>query len=173
MTSAGKVHSNNSNKGFVELFYLKAPETGTHLVEVSLSGEASAEMEGGSVSFTGVDQTTPVQNITTNAGYSTSPSVAVSSAVGNMVVDALSVGCNVSSSGQTLRWNNNQSCQHGAGCGAQSTAAGASSVTMSYTTVNDWWGIIGMDVVAAAAPTSASAVLQGARINGAVILKGQ
>src|SRR5438128_6593661 len=25
MTSAGKVHSNNSNQGFIELFYLKAP----------------------------------------------------------------------------------------------------------------------------------------------------
>jgi hypothetical protein len=110
----------------------------------------AAAIEGGSVSFTGVDQTTPVRNIVTNAGASTSPTVSVTSAPGDMVVDAMANGCNGTiTSRQALRWAKSVNCATGAGNGAQSTAAGAASVTMGYTIPSDWWGIIAMDIVAA------------------------
>jgi hypothetical protein len=149
MTSAGIVHTNNRTDGFVQLFYLKAPNPGTHAVVVTLTGGA-ATIEAGSVSFTGVDQTTPVRNITTNASSGTTPALTVASAPGNMVVDAMAVGCTGTiTSNQTMRWMNQVDCDTGGGNGAQSTAAGASAVTMGYTVPSDWWGIIGMDVVAA------------------------
>ena len=67
-----------------------------------------------------------------------------------MVVDAMAVGCTGTiTSNQTMRWMNQVDCDTGGGNGAQSTAAGASAVTMGYTVPSDWWGIIGMDVVAA------------------------
>jgi cellulose 1,4-beta-cellobiosidase len=77
-----------------------------------------------------------------------------------MVVDVVGNGSAITSSSQTLQWVKNQNSSTAHGNGAQSTAVGASSVTMGYTVTADWWGIIGADVVAApsltvpAAPTN-------------------
>ena len=48
LTSAGLVHSNHGTDGFVQLFYLTAPATGTHPVQVTLLG-GTATIAGGSV----------------------------------------------------------------------------------------------------------------------------
>jgi len=149
MTSAGKVHSNNQTAGFVEMFYLARPAGGSHTVQVNTSGGLPYSVVGGSVSFTGVDQSTPVRNVTTNISSGTSISVNVSSAVGNMAVDAVANGSEVTSSTQTQRWLNNYTPSSAAGNGAQSTAAGAASVTMGYNITADWGAIIALDVVAA------------------------
>src|SRR5262249_11805372 len=152
MTSAGTAHSNNSTTGYAQLFYLRAPATGTHAVQVTLTGGAAA-VDGGTMSFTGVDQTTPVRNVTTNAGSGATPSVTVASAVGNMVVDAMATGCpGTITSTKTLRWLNQLDCATGGGVGGQSTAAGAASVAMGYNVPADWWGVVGMDLVAASGP---------------------
>ena len=82
-------------------------------------------------------------------GSSTAPSVAVTSASGNMVVDVVANGSNITSSDKTQRWLKNVNTSNGGGNGAQSTAVGAASVTMSYTVTSDWWAIIGVDVNAA------------------------
>jgi uncharacterized membrane protein len=149
MTSVGLVHSNNQAQGYVQLFSLKAPASGTHAVQVTLSG-GNASLEAGSVSFTGVDQTTPVRNVVISFGSSASPNVTVPSAPGNMVVDAMVTGCNGTiTSSKTLRWLKQLNCSTAGGVGGQSTAAGAASVTMGYTVPADWWGMIGADIVAA------------------------
>src|SRR6185503_18442008 len=155
MTSAGLVHSNNRTDGFVQLFYLTNPATGANTVQVTLTG-GTASIEGGSVSFTGVNQTTPVRNVATSAGSSTTPRVTVAGVAGDMVVDAMVTGCTgTMSSIQTLRWLKQQNCSTGGGNGAQSTAAGAASVTMGYTVPSDYWGMIGVDLAAAdSAPPS-------------------
>jgi hypothetical protein len=146
------VHSNNRNTGFVQMFYLKAPATGAHTVQVTLSG-GTADLEGGSVSFTGVDQTTPVRNIVTTFGSGTAPTVSVLSAPGDVVADALATGCNGSiTSTQTVRWLRQANCNSGGGNGAQSTAAGAAAVTMKYSVPSDWWALLAMDIVAAVTP---------------------
>jgi len=108
-------------------------------------------MEAGSISFVGVNQTSPVKNVATSFGDSTTPAVTVASASGDMVVDALAYGTGIGASTKTNRWLNNQNSSTAGGNGAQSTAAGAFSVTMGYTTSNsaDWWAMIGMDIVAA------------------------
>jgi len=64
MTSAGIVHANSRTDGFVQLFYVKAPAAGAHTVQVTLTG-GTASIEAGSVSFSNVDQTTPLRNIGT------------------------------------------------------------------------------------------------------------
>jgi len=153
MTSLAKVHSNNQTGGFVEMFYLVAPATGSNTVSCTVS--SSSQLTGGSVSFTEVDQTTPLANAVTNFGDSAAPSVTVTSATGNMVVDAAANGSTFSSSNQTLRWNQNFTASSAASNGAQSTATGASSVSMGYSVTADWWGIIGASVQAliAATPT--------------------
>lgn len=148
MTSAAKVHADGQSAGFTQLFYLKAPDAGSHTVRITLSG-GSADLEAGSVSFANVSQTTPLKNITTNFGSGTSASVVVPSAAGDMVVDSAANGSAINASGQTLQWKNNQNTHTGGGDGAQSVATGSVAVTMSYGVANDWWGIIGADVVAA------------------------
>src|SRR5581483_711212 len=67
MQSAGLVHSNNRNTGYVQLFYLVAPATGAHTVQVTLTG-GTASIEAGSVSFTGVNQSTPIRNVSSAFG---------------------------------------------------------------------------------------------------------
>ncbi|MCL6096364.1 MAG: site-specific integrase [Patescibacteria group bacterium] len=146
MNSAGSQASNNGTTGRVELFYLVNPTSGTHSVAVTLTGASSNDMEAGSISFNGVSQTSPLTNIVTNFGSSITPTVNVTSSTGSMVVDALVAGCTISSSGQTSRWINNQNCNTAGGNGAQSTAAGTGSVTMSYTISTDFWGIIGASI---------------------------
>ena len=118
LTSAGLVHSNHGTDGFVQLFDLTAPATGTHPVQITLLG-GTATIAGGSVSSTGVDQTMPIRHVTTNAGSSASPNVTVASAPGHMVVGALVAGCNGGiSSSRTARCDPEANCATGGGNGA-------------------------------------------------------
>ena len=136
----------------MQLFYLKAPAA-ARTPSRSRSAAGPRTWKAGRCSFTGVDQTTPVRNIATKFGTGTAPNVTVPSAAGDLVVDALVTGCDGGiTSAQTVRWLRQANCDTAGGNGAQSTAAGAASVTMGYTVPSDWWGILGMDVVAAATP---------------------
>ena len=118
-----------------ELWYLVAPAVGADTITVTLS--AAARIVGGAVSFTGVHQTTPLGSYTSDTATSASPSVTVSSAEGEAVIDCLAAQGNAGSatvgSGQTQRWNINTGTGSSFVIGAGSTEPGASSVTMSWT----------------------------------------
>jgi hypothetical protein len=148
LTHAGQVYNNNHSPDTTDLFVLVAPATGTNTVQVSYSG-CTSDVEAGSISFTGVNQSTPLAHVTTNFGSGTNPGVTVTSASGDMVVDVVGNGSAITSSSQSLRWVKNQNGNTAHGNGAQSTAAGAASVSMGYSVTADWWGMIGADVVAA------------------------
>lgn len=148
------VHSGAGHTGYVALYRLINPTTGSNTVSVSFTdtnSQASDAMPCGSVSLTGVDQTTPESNITSATGNSTTPSVNVTSAVNNMVLDVVGVGSAITSSNQTLQWKKNVNSNTAAGNGAGSTAAGAASVTMSYAVTSDSWAILGVNVNAVGA----------------------
>src|SRR5579864_5912172 len=156
LTQVSQVLNNNSAGNLTDLFVLVAPATGTNTVQVSYSG-CTSDVEAGSISFTGVNQSTPLAHVTTNFGSGTNPGVTVTSASGDMVVDVVGNGSAITSSSQSLRWVKNQNGNTAHGNGAQSTAAGAASVTMGYSVTADWWGIIGADVVAATSSTAPAA----------------
>src|SRR2546425_4783859 len=94
-----------------ELWYRVAPATGSNNVVVTLS--ASAKAAAGAISFTGVDQTTPVDAQNGATGTSVTPSVTVTTVTdGAWVVDAAafrSTGVGVptgnAGAGQTQRWS--------------------------------------------------------------------
>jgi len=151
MTSAGIVVE-SAGEGFMQLFYRVAPDLGTNTVQVTTTGDDSWSIVGGSVSFNGVSQTTPISNVATNIGTSATPNVNVTSAAGNMVVDVVGAGDDVNTSTNVLRWNNDLNTDTAAG--AQSTASGASSVTMQYSLAGSArWGMVAMNINAAGGPS--------------------
>jgi hypothetical protein len=141
MLSLGKQKSNNQNDGYVEMFGI-IPSVGTCSIVVTASATINPALVGGSLSFTSVDQLSPVKSVTPAYGDSTSIQAVPTGAVGDIFVDATCCGSPMSTSLQTLRVQQNHDSNTGAGNLSMSTALGAASATMGYTCQSDWWGII-------------------------------
>jgi hypothetical protein len=130
-----------SNWMGVWIYQLVAPATGTANVVVSFSTAPAWGCIVSVVTFTAVDQTTPLGIFATDNNAGTPATVNVSSATGELVFDTLAVngsGANPAvGGGQTQRWN----LLNGGVWGAGSTEPGAASVTMSWTLVSNEWVI--------------------------------
>ena len=108
------------------------PTTGSQTVLVTATGAVSG-IGSAAISASGVHQTTPLGTCANATGNSTTPSVVVSSATNDLVLDAgvidhtgtLTVG-----SGQTQRWNSID--DNGFVKFFGSTEPGAASVTMNW-----------------------------------------
>lgn len=91
-----------------EIWYLVDPPTGAANIVLTLSA-APNRLAAGAVSFTGVDQTTPIEASATAQGGNSTPSVAVTTLTnGAWLVDSLAVRRNVvaaPSAAQTALWN--------------------------------------------------------------------
>lgn len=133
--------------GFVSEFYtLVAPASGAHTVAVTFA-QSGTYGENGTVSYTGADQSTPTGNTNTasSATGTDNGSPTVSSSIGNMVLDSLHRIAGVSggpSGSQTSAFNG----QYFSGYyGAAQDAAGAASVTMTWTWADNtgftWSGV--------------------------------
>ena len=72
----------------VEMWKLVAPATGTNTVVVTLSGTNDSVI-GAAVSYTGVNQTTPLGTFAAANNSDATPSVTVTSAAGELVQDAM------------------------------------------------------------------------------------
>ncbi len=145
------IHS--GGKPRIEVWYLTAPETGSNTILVSLA-EGADKCAIGAISYTGVNQTNPIQGTTTTQGYSTSPSVTISTETGDLVQDAMASISDGSPSvglGQTQRYNMEMG---GPGVsshyGTASTKEWATSVTMNWSlTESKEWVIVGFSIVGA------------------------
>lgn len=147
MTAVDTQASNNNTDGFVKLFKLVSPATGANTVSISASIiNASNPIEGGSQSYIGAND---IQNVTKAGGASVTPSVTVASSVGNMTAAFMCDASAFSGTNQTLRFRNNMSVANAAGNLQGVDAAGAASVTLTGTAPSDWWGVIGVDIIAA------------------------
>lgn len=129
------------NSGFAEIWYLKAPTAGAKTVVVSMAaGAGGSYMVAGSATYQGVNQATPFNAASpqsNNGAAPTQPSLNVTSAAGERVVDTatdneLSTDTLVAGAGQTTIYNTT----HGSDiAGGASEEAGAASVTMSWSGV--------------------------------------
>lgn len=130
--------SNGSHS--VSQYGLVAPATGTNTVLISATGYMT-DLGGGSVSFTDADQTNPFGTAVTATGNGTTPSVNVSSAANEIVIDALNIlhnGTLAVGAGQTEQYQGIGGfgfSKYGA-----STETGSATTTMSWTnsTAQDW-----------------------------------
>lgn len=116
--------------------YLKAPDTGSlYDVVVTLTG-SDDEVICGAVSYSGVDQTTPVGTPNDTGNTTGQPSVSIASAIGELVVDAMywadwQTG-KTTNSGQTSVRVNVGNSGDGYGWLGMSEKAGAASVAMTW-----------------------------------------
>lgn len=142
MTKAAEVTDSTFGVVYASLWSLVAPATGANNVVVSFTGTPSVMSGASAVSYTGVDQTTPYSNATTNSGNSASSTVTVTSSTGSLVVDCMtSASGSVAAdptpgAGQTGRGVQHDSMAQGDGFGL-SQKNGAASVAMTWT----WDGV--------------------------------
>lgn len=119
----------------VAIYRLLNPATGANTAAVTLSGVPCCGLKAAVISFTGVNQTAPTGTYASNSDWwSDTPTVNVSSATGDIVIDVASTNGEwhiATGAGQTLRFNlETGTCVFG------STESGASTVTSSYTVVS-------------------------------------
>lgn len=123
----------NGTTSRIVVYSLVAPPSGTANVVVTIA--SAGEVSAGATSWTGVHQTTPLGTFATATGTSNAPAVAVASAAGDVVHDALGVNStSISSFGanQAGRWISTSPGTVSNIVSAASTESGAASVTMSY-----------------------------------------
>jgi len=152
--------------GAVELWTLTAPASGTATITVTNS--SSTQMVAGSVSFSGVDQTTTVRNCPGTGCTAAAPlagdvppatiSTTVASASGDMVVDAIQAqdfGQAMSATpgpGQIQSWNSSGTAPNAfLGGGSFKSAAGATT-TMSWDVSSGGGGVFADQVALSLIP---------------------
>lgn len=160
MTKASAVEDGGGNARS-ELWYLAGPATGLNQVKVVKTLTKKAVVS--SLSFAGVDQTTPVGLSASAQATSASPSVVVSSATNDLVVDSCAISTAAGTTitvgpGQTQRTNSKHSGN--TPNDSTSTEPGAASVTMSWDiSASRAWATAGVSIK----PVSAAGVNVGAR----------
>jgi hypothetical protein len=158
--------ANSDSLGRVEIWRLVAPATGANNVVVTLGAAPDAQTVG-VMTFTGVHQSTPLGTFASATGDSTSASVTVTSAAGELVFDTLVVESSsdkalAPGAGQTERWDLFQTVKNN---GGGSTEAGAASVTMSWSWSGaDKWSVGGVSIKPA--PGGATAAPGGSGFSG-------
>jgi len=147
LTKVGsRSNSDNSRAEIWQLTENDGLALGAHNVVIRFNENIDEDAVAGVTTFTGVDQTTPLGPVATSAGSGSSPSVTVSSAVGELVYgvvannEAGSVSTNAPATEQWVR-------SRGGLDGSGSTADGAASVNIGWTyTGSDSWSTVGVSI---------------------------
>ncbi len=172
LTKVSGGSANNGTDARVEMWYLLAPTASTNTVTVTLS--AASNVTAGALTFTGVNQSAPLQTFTTATGSSAAPSVTITgSATTSMVYDVMAMQGTKTVSAPTTSWTNVTSDGTNANNvrGAGTSATGAETVTMGYTmSGSDKW-VIGAVAIQGAPPTAARLLSFGAeqRLGGVAL----
>lgn len=153
VTFAGTALTNiaSANQGSsvsVSLWYLVNPAAGTGTVTVTTSG--SARFVAGAVSYTGVNQSSPLGTAVTDKGSASSASLTTTSVANDLVVDLLAHRGDLTTNpitpgaGQTARWNTRttmDSATTGVTGGASEKAGAAVTMTWTWPTSRAWAAI--------------------------------
>ncbi|MGA2788607.1 MAG: SdrD B-like domain-containing protein, partial [Verrucomicrobiota bacterium] len=128
----------STNRPRSEIWMLVNPPSGTANLLVQLTGASPTNLNVGIITFSNVNQTTPIGNSTHNIGRSSrnSPYISTNTITSNtnslvLAVLTTSTGANTitEASGQTERWNTNTTNIRAVG----STKPGTNTVTTSWT----------------------------------------
>lgn len=149
MTALASINNSDSFANIlINTYYLIAPSTGANNIVVTRSGSPVTNSSVCGISFTGVDQTTPLGTAATNTqNNGSTPSVTVAGATNDIIVDFQAIlnspTTATAGSGQTGR----VSLLVAGGSLIASTEAGAASVLMDWTLgANKWSSAVGVAV---------------------------
>jgi hypothetical protein len=156
--SMSLITSAASGSAKVAIFGLINPAAGTH--NITFTVDSTEIGAAGGISFTGADQTTGWHNANTATGTTKYPTVVISSATDEYVVDAMSSrswGTASAGAGQTAYFSYTGKPHAG------SREVGATSTTMSWTVGDsgDTWAIAGVSVMAATAAAAGQSMYLG------------
>lgn len=164
----------------MDIWYLVNPPTGS--ATISMQAADTAVWSVAALDIAGAHQSTPFGTEATNTGSSTNPSVTVSAATGDLVVDGVAAGdpnnayTATAGAGQTERLNQDSGTNGDWDIKALgSTEAGAASVVMDWSLSSSRpWASIGVAVKPASGGTAASAAggVNRGLINGGLINNG-
>lgn len=137
----------SSGEPRVDVWYLNNPPAGTAKVAVSLNEKNKILV--GAVSFTGVDQATPISGTTSAASASGAPNLTIPSSSGAVLMDVVAFlrPTMTPNAGQVALWNTGMH-DSGKRGGASTRPGGAPSVAMGWTSDNksDKWAAVGFSV---------------------------
>jgi hypothetical protein len=149
MSALAEVHDDNQPFGFLEVFGLAGIPDGTHTISVTVSGGPVQDLTGGSEAFNGAAQKGTFSTPATAFGNGTSPSVTVGSTPGGMIAAFGASGSQFNSTNppsvQRFIANDDNITRAGNTAGATSAATGG-NVTLAWSTVNDFWGAVALEV---------------------------
>jgi large repetitive protein len=141
-----------SEEAQANLYSLTNPTSGAGQLQITVnSGTTDNDViAAGVMTFSNVDQSTPLGTAVNANGYGTAASISVASATGQLVFDTIvgddSRGLTVGP-GQTSRWNSTAGGPSNGVSFGGSTEPGATSVTMSWTQgASDAWGICAVPI---------------------------
>jgi hypothetical protein len=158
----------------MHLYSLINPPSGTANVVVQLSANPDKGIVVGVTTFTGVNQTTPLGTFNGTEDKTAFPSIAISSASGELVYSVATIRSTTFSvnSGQTELYNIKTSGEIEGG--SASTKPGAASVTMGWTAASEQdWAIGGVSIKPAAAITNTTFTQSPALCSPLTIKSGQ
>jgi hypothetical protein len=153
MTSLGVWHCGGGTAGFLQVWALASPATGSHSVSVTAGGSPLG-LNGGSVSFTGSATLSAVQTSVSSGNVANAALTFTGSISGNVVAAFVGGGSPQTPTGSfTSRYNENAgSGQQGAGYTACSTIASpGGSTTASWTMNADLSAVAAVEVQAGGA----------------------
>jgi hypothetical protein len=163
MTSLDKWHSGGATQsaGYLQVFGIIAAAQTANVV-ATVSGGTPANIEGGSISFTGAAQTvgaafgTPAHADSNSASVTTSTCAMASNTSGNIIAGFTTSGTGITSatSPSTSRFIKSNTGTGAAGsCAGATSPSTGSSVTMAWTQLSDFYAEILVEVLVTAGPS--------------------
>lgn len=170
MTSCGSPSTSGTNGGeALQWFYLVNPPTGSNTLAFSISN-TPAEIYVNMISFTGVDQTTPVRSgsyfatVSSQAAGTTFTS-AINSNANDQTVSAISDDTGISGTNQTQEWSNTNGISEQYG-DKSTTPAASVTHTWTFSAPNAAFVWVGFSIQAAGGSVVTPVNNDGLAING-------
>jgi hypothetical protein len=153
----GQVHTGGATAGFIQVYGMINPDTGTNTFILGCS--ISAELTGGGLSFNAADQVTGWGTPAVfTGGPNTTATGSIATTAGRVVAAFVAAGSSLSSATSPLvsRFIATGNSSTGAGNSAGATAPSTgSSVTTAWTiSGSDTWSVVAVEILTAAAPPS-------------------
>lgn len=149
MQPLATVYDNGRPDGFLEVFGLAGVPDGANTIRVRVTGGSAAELTGGSESFDGAVPEGTFSAPAVAGGDGSAPAVTIASRPRGLVAGFAACGSAITGTAApaaaSFVADDNDNTGAGNSAGATSPATGG-SVTVAWSSVDDWWGAVAVQV---------------------------